>query len=199
MKKRKGVFQMTFGLLLLAAAFLLTGYNIYESKKAESTSAYAVREMRKAIENTDAEVNPLYEKIPDIVMPTFELDGERYIGILEIPALGLCLPVMGGEWSYPKLRSAPCRYTGSVYKDDLVIAAHNYSTHFGRIKDLVSGTDVTFTDVDGNIFYYEVGWLDVLKPNEVEVMTDASKWDMTLFTCTYGGRERYALRCIRSQ
>ena len=39
----------------------------------------------------------------------------------------------------------------------------------------------------------------VLNPKDGEEMTDATDWDMTLFTCTYGGRERYALRCIRQQ
>ena len=61
------------------------------------------------------------------------------------------------------------------------------------------GNEIFFTDIEGNIFYYEAAWLDVLAPKQVEEMTDATDWDMTLFTCTYGGRERYALRCIRQQ
>lgn len=212
MKKRKGTFLITIGLLLLAAALCLTGYNIFEAKKAEKTSENALQaildgiaeqEEEKVYEG-DAEYSeygeiPFHERFPDKEMPTIEIDGERYVGILEIPALGIRLPVMGGQWSYPKLRKAPCLYTGSVYKDNMVVAAHNYRSHFGKIKDLEMGNELFFTDVEGNIFYFEAAWLDVLEPNEVEVMTDASDWDMTLFTCTYGGRERYALRCIRMQ
>ena len=51
------------------------------------------------------------------------------IGILEIPALDLNLVI--SSWSYSSLRLAPCRYSGSAYKGDLVIAAHNYQSHFG--------------------------------------------------------------------
>lgn len=209
MKRKKGTFLISIGLLLLAAALCLTGYNIFESKRAQETSQEALQGILENIEEFEAqnisESNaeygevPFYERFPEKEMPTVEIDGNRYIGILEIPTLGIRLPVMGGQWSYPKLRSAPCLYTGSVYKDNLVIAAHNYSSHFGRLKKLPMGSEVFFTDVEGNIFYFEAAWLDVLQPNEVEVMTEATDWDMTLFTCTYGGRERYALRCIRQQ
>ena len=43
------------------------------------------------------------------------------------------------SWSYPKLKVAPCRYRGSAYLDDLIIAAHNYDRHFGRINTLLPG------------------------------------------------------------
>lgn len=195
------------GLLLLAAALCLTGYNIFESKKAEKISQDALQGILDGIaeqeENNTYEGDveyeeiPFYERFPEKEMPTIEIDGQHYIGILEIPALDIRLPVMGGKWSYPKLRMAPCLYTGSVYKDDLVVAAHNYNSHFGQLKNLDMGNEIFFTDIEGNIFYYEAAWLDVLAPNQVEEMTDATDWDMTLFTCTYGGRERYALRCIR--
>lgn len=100
------------------------------------------------------------------------------------------------QWSYPKLKKSPCRYRGSVYKDDLVIAAHNYRTHFGRIKDLSEGDEVIFTDIDGNIFYYEVALLEILAPNAVVEM-ESSEWDLTLFTCTLGGASRVTVRCKR--
>ena len=38
------------------------------------------------------------------------------------------------DWSYPQLRVALCRYTGSVYDDSLIIMAHNYDWHFGGIS-----------------------------------------------------------------
>ena len=59
-------------------------------------------------------------------MPTQEVDGQSYIGVLELQPLGLSLPIIS-QWSYPGLRIAPCRYTGSAYQNDLVIAAHNYT------------------------------------------------------------------------
>ncbi|MCI6909376.1 MAG: sortase, partial [Clostridiales bacterium] len=84
----------------------------------------------------DAETAPGETEIPDYVlnpameMPETAVDGASYIGVLRIPALGLSLPVIG-EWSDDGAKLAPCRYAGSAYTDDLVIAGHNYRTHFG--------------------------------------------------------------------
>ena len=128
-------------------------------------------------------------------MPTSHVDGHDYIGCLTIPSLGLDLPIMSG-WSYPKLRIAPCRFEGSLYLDDLVLMAHNYDRHFGRIKNLRSGDIITFTDMEGTTVEYEVIALEVLEPTAVEEMT-AGEFDLTLFTCTYGGQSRVTVRCDR--
>ena len=55
-------------------------------------------------------------------------------------------------------------------------------------------TDVTITDVDGHIFAYEVISLESLMPTAVEEM-ESGDWDLTLFTCTVGGRTRVVVRC----
>ena len=60
------------------------------------------------------EETPEYLRNPEMEMPVEEIEGNGYIGLLEIPALGLSLPVMS-EWSYPNLKLAPCRYSGSAY------------------------------------------------------------------------------------
>ena len=45
---------------------------------------------------------------------------------------------------------SPCRHTGSVYNDNLVVAGHNYKTEFDVLFRLETGDTVTFTDMDGN-------------------------------------------------
>ena len=47
-----------------------------------------------------------------------EIDGNEYVGEISIPAIGIDLPVMS-EWSYPRLKIAPCRQFGSSRTDDL--------------------------------------------------------------------------------
>ena len=128
-------------------------------------------------------------------MPAVEEDGGDYIGVLELPLLGLELPVME-SWSYPDLRVAPCRYSGSAYQDDMVVAAHNYKSHFGCLKELRLGDEVRFTDMEGNVFRYAVADLETLGKYDVEKMTSGD-WDLTLFTCTYGGKSRVTVRCQR--
>jgi sortase A len=96
--------------------------------------------------------------------------------------------------SYSQLRRAPCRYSGSVRGEDLVLMAHNYKNHFGRISRLNLNDSVSFTDMDGITTHYKVAALDILESTAVETMT-AGEFDLTLFTCTYGGKSRVTVYC----
>lgn len=131
----------------------------------------------------------------DTTMKTVEVDGNRYVGFLTIPALELELPVMD-DWNYERMRIAPCRYSGTLLGGDLVIAAHNYLRHFGHLMELTIGSEVLFTDISGNTTRYRVAELEILGPSEIERMT-AGDYDLSLFTCTYGGANRFTVRCVR--
>ena len=138
---------------------------------------------------------PDYVLNPNMEMPESEIDGNMYIGILKIPALEIELPVMS-KWDYARLRLSPCRYAGSVYLNNMVICAHNYDRHFGGIKNLQLGDELSFTDMDGNVFSYRVIEIETLKPRASEEMKNGD-WDLTLFTCTLGGATRVTVRCER--
>lgn len=45
-------------------------------------------------------------------------------------------------------------------------------------------------------FEYEVVSLEILIPEDVEPMEEGD-WDLTLFTCTIGGKTRITVRCAR--
>lgn len=195
---KKGTIWMSIGMVLLLAAFGLTVYNILDEKKAEDASETAAIQMTEEIRIQAEEHKgdePLYKNHPDIEIPSIELNGNRYIGLLEIPVLNISLPVIK-EWSYPNLKVAPCRYEGSAYTKDLIIAAHNYNSHFGGLKNLNPGDQVRFWDVDGNLFTYEVAATEVLGGTAVEEML-SGEWDLTLFTCTYEGRTRVTVRLVQ--
>ena len=191
------------GLLLIAAALALAAYNVIDAQRAARSAAQALEALSQttAVSATDpeqasADDAPAYLADPEMPMPTVSFDGNDYIGRVDIPSLGLSLPVIS-EWSYPRLKIAPCRYTGSAYLDNLIIAAHNYSSHFGNLNRLNNGDTVTFTDVDGNQFTYAVSRIEDLPGTAIEEM-QAGEWDLTLFTCTLGGRSRVTVRCERT-
>ena len=140
---------------------------------------------------------PDYILNPRMQMPVVQHEGNDYIGVLEIPRLGLRLPVMS-QWSYPGLKKAPCRYAGTPYLDNFVISAHNYDSHFGRLKKLTEGERIFFTDADGNRFGYEVALIETLQPTSIDEMKN-SDFDLTLFTCTVGGQMRVTVRCYKVQ
>lgn len=211
-KNRLGRFFTEAGLILVASAVLLLMYNLWDSRRAEESQeeilAEYLSENKKASEvpsdpdgeAADSQDIPDYMLDPDMEMPEFTLSslGDiSCIGILEIPALDLQLPVIS-EWSYPALRLAPCRYTGSAYKGDLVIAAHNYQSHFGRLKTLSTGSEVIFTDAVGNRFVYQVAVIEALTPWSVEDMT-SGEWPLSLFTCTLDSQNRVTVRCEYSE
>lgn len=194
MKQKKGTICIAIGLLCLAAALVLTIYNIYEGKQAEQASKTVLSQLDSVIEETKEE-NWKSNVIVDREMPTIEIDGYRYIGVLEIEAIELRLPVME-EWDYERLKIAPCRYAGSVYQDNMIIAGHNYARHFSPIKNLPVGTEISFTDVEGVKYQYVLQMVDILGANQGEALKEGD-WDLSLFTCTYGGGNRYVARCVR--
>lgn len=191
---------MVLGAVLVLAALSLFLWNQRENNEAGTSAEKILPQVMEQIEMPGAVQNPEEEPVyPDPYDPTMtevEIDGYAYVGYLSIPSLELELPVMS-EWDYTRLKIAPCRYAGSTKTDDLVICAHNYTRHFGPIRNLTPGDTVTFTDMDGVVWQYEVVAVDILAPTDVEDMT-AGGYDLTLFTCTYGGASRVTVRCERA-
>lgn len=209
-KNRIGNILKGAGLILVTAAVLLLVYNLWDGHRAreseEAILAEYLQENKKASESPDDsdkedEQNiPDYLLNPDMDMPEYTLKSlgdVACIGILEIPALNLELPVIS-SWSYSSLRLAPCRYSGSAYKGDLVIAAHNYQSHFGGLRTLPEGSEVFFTDAVGNRFSYYVAVTEALTPWSVDDMT-SGEWPLTLFTCTLDSQNRVTVRCEYSE
>lgn len=205
MKARKtfGMVLMTMGILLVGSALVLFFLNQRADARAGSAADQVLSQLKRQIEasnmdadsdtNTDSdEPEAVYESTE---MTEVMIDGYAYIGYISIPALDLDLPVMS-QWDYTRLNIAPCRYAGAIGTNDLVICAHNYTRHFGGIKRLSVGDEVAFTDMEGVTIRYEVVSVEILEPTAVEDMTD-SDYDLTLFTCTYGGASRVTIRCDR--
>lgn len=207
---KKFNFCLVIGLLLCAAALCLSAYNICRDLRAGKTSDAALTALAPIVSDNAAAVPPQGADVPaderfvpDYIldeareMPVRQIDGREYIGVLDIPALSLTLPVLK-EWDYPGLNVAPCRYAGSAYTDGFVIAAHNYDSHFGRIGSLSPGDSVRFTDIDGNVFDYSVAAVETLDPYAAEDMK-SDAWSLSLFTCTLGGQYRVTVRCDRTE
>lgn len=191
MKQKMGKHLTIAGLLLLIAALLLVVYNLRESRNAEKVSNEALQAIENYLEETQITDDGDGQERE---LTVCEVDGVGYIGSLMIPALNRELPVIY-EWNYENLKKAICRYKGSPYTDDFIIAGHNYRKHFTGIASLIPGDEIVFTDMTGKEFRYEVAELEKMSKTEVERM-DAGDWDLTLFTCDYGGRNRVAVRCV---
>ena len=208
MKHKLGNILMILGSVLILSALALFLCNQREASRAEQAVSDLIPQLHTAIEaavpeslpapEAPAATAPTAETEPvSTEMPVVEIDGYDYIGYISFPSLELELPVMA-DWDYTRLKIAPCRYAGSTVSDDLVIMAHNYTRHFGRLRRLTEGDSVIFTDAEGQSIAYQVVALDILNPTAIEEMTSGS-CDLTLFTCTYGGKSRVTVYCNRAE
>ena len=208
MRKWIGTICIILGVVCLLAAIGFVVYNRWEAENAADISQSLLQDVQFVIDehktndlpqsengNLDSEKNDnLSEDVnTPAEMATIKVDGYDCIGILSVPVLELELPVLT-DWSYTKLKKAPCHYYGSYYEPDFVIAAHNYQAHFGRLVELCPGDIVIFTDVQGVEHYYEVVLLETLPPTATEAMI-TSGFDLSLYTCTPGGGNRVTVRC----
>ena len=180
---------MTLGLLFIAAAGGLFAFNRIIDKKAGET-ANIIYESVIENENKDSfRINPDSERVAVV-------DGVEYIGVISIPSYNITLPVQS-DWSLDKLRNSPCRYSGSINNGSLIICAHNYQSHFGKLKYVQVGEKIRFTDMMGMTYTYAVSEIELINGNHAEEMKQNDGWDLTLFTCNYSGRQRITLRCVR--
>ncbi len=218
MRSRLGIICMILGVLLVLSAVGLSYYNHWDEDRADESSQGVLDQLNVQILSHEQDSSPSQNMDPygeddvsdearsgslvpgpdgHLVMKggiSFEED--TYMGVLQIPALGLSLPV-NQDWSYPKLRVSPCRFRGGI-DDSLVIMAHNYKRHFGDISTLSYGDEVFLVDAEGVVHYYTVVEVEKVMPSEVRKVID-SEYELTLFTCTYGGASRYVVRCTKEE
>lgn len=199
-KRNSGKGLIIGGLILLAISAGLVFYNYQESKEAADASSQVLEELLGKMKKGSEEDDPGDKsggvwKLGEDYMPYIEIDGIKYLGVLSVPDLGLDLPVIA-DFQMGLLRTAPCRYAGTTIEDNLVIAGHNYASHFSPIRSIGLNTDVYFISVDNSMIHYRVDNVETLKPTQVKDML-TGEWDMTLFTCTIGGQSRHTVRCTR--
>lgn len=205
-RKRRAAVLAGIGAVCVMGAGGLALYNSSVDSTAGDISTEVVTQMK----SVTVEPSPYYARFIDLdtceeyeeyVEPTVEIDGVTYIGRIEIPSLGLDLPV-AAEWSGANAKIAPCRWVGTERGNDMIIAAHNYKTHFGMISALKAGDRVVFIDADGNEYPYAVlGDPEIIPGKGADMMKAGAgeDWDLTLFTCTYGGKSRVTVRCGRAE
>lgn len=202
-KNRLGKALIILGAVLLFAALSLVLWNNYESSRAEKSANQALSNLldkmpEKTINSNDSDARKINEYLSedDSYVPTIEVDGKLYIGVVYIPSIKTELPVMK-DWSYENLNIAPCRYYGSIKHENLIIAAHNYTSFFDKINKLSPGDEIIFVTADGISYEYEVTQSELIDGGNSFLMRDnQDNWDLTLFTCTWSGYSRVTVRAV---
>ena len=163
---------IVIGILMMLFAGGLYAYNTYVQAQAEAAA-------REALE----------------AMQSGEATEYNYIGTIEIPSVNINLPVIDSwDGDNDKLNTAPCVFSGSVEEGNLIIMAHNYTAHFGRLENTTVDSEVTLSLLDGRVFHYRVFEILEIDGSDAEAM-QAGDWDLTLYTCNYSGQGRVTVRC----
>lgn len=198
-KSRCARILMAFGAIFVVAALLLTFYARWAAQKASESTDLALNQLEAVMPATHA--GSLVSS-PDTAskdldghpsMPVAEIAGNSYIGVISIDSLDLELPVLS-KWDTDLLGLGPCRYSGSVYDRSLIIVGSDLQSHFGRLKSLSTGEAVTFTDVDGQVFSYQVVGID--SPIQVDKSSlESDDRDLTLYEYDSSGGRYIVVRC----
>lgn len=179
---KKGVVLVSVGIVLIVCSLVLRLYNNYQNNQAGVI----------AMENY-LKIQEIYQRVEDKELTDFiNIDGNYYIGTINIPSLNLELPIMQ-DWDNEKMKISACRYYGSLDTNDLVLCSHSYDNLLGNIKDLAIGDKAIIIDMNGKQYVYEVKVMEVLAPGDVNEMIE-SDFDLTLFTCTKDNLNRMTVR-----
>ena len=130
---------------------------------------------------------------------------DEIIGVLEIPAMELTMPVyLGASDAHLAAGAAVLGNTSAPIGGDntnCVIAGHRVwrgADYFRHIDRLQMGDTVTLTNLWGTLTY-TVADIQIIQPHEVEKIKIQPNRDLlTLLTChpyASGGRQRYVVYC----
>ena len=174
------------GALLLLAGALLAGQNLLTERRAARQTA----DLLAAVETRIAA--PADLPAPEVTGDPWA--GYEVIGVVGLPDLGLSLPVLAG-YTQDLLAVAPCRYTDDLALEpgQLVVAGHNYRTHFGRLGELAPGSRITWQNLDGVTYAYTVTEVTEIDAGDREAL-EQGDWDLTLFTCDVTRTRRILVR-----
>jgi sortase (surface protein transpeptidase) len=167
------------------------GNSQYTSGDATFEQEVVTEEAITIVEDTST------EKIVEEVAPNKSIvpaDGREYIGVIEVERLGIKLPVLS-SYTDADMKTTPCVYYGTRENGNLVIVGHNYNSQFGDFNLLDSKEVITakLTLVDGSEYEYTSKLIENLEPDQIDEMLTGD-WDLTLFTCSYSGEKRIAIR-----
>ncbi len=129
----------------------------------------------------------------DMTMASFEIDGNDFVAVIEVPLYGAELPVYGA-WETKKVSSFPCRYTGSMYDGSLIIGGSDNEGQFDFMKIISNGDTVLLTDMTGMRFSYAVTDIRRTKDVSTENLSDTDS-DLVLFARNTYSLDYTVVRC----
>lgn len=193
---------LIFGSFLILVGVFLISYNHILRIKNEIFS-----DMKIAISDSlasDVHVEQVVDSIPIAdnvveandevvqekpVVPNF--DYSKYLGVLEIPRIGLKRGFFGTDSKYNDIEHNVTLVRGSTMPDivsgNLILMAHSgdaYISYFAYLYRLTIGNDIYVTYKNNKYHYKLVNIYDVDKTGSVKIIRNYDRTTLTLITCT---------------
>lgn len=178
MKNKISKLLILMGLLIIIGSLILIAYSKYVDNKALAS-------FEEKIENKEilTEINP----------------GDE-IGIIEIESVNL-KNVIVESTDNEYLKYHVCHFEESVMPGEygnFALAGHSstyyYNQVFNEVHKVKLGDKIKITTID-NEFVYTITETKVVESDEIEVLDqDMSKKEITLVTCTNGGKQRFIVK-----
>lgn len=189
------------GKICLIAGCLLIAGSLALFLSVRIGTAQAQKQNTQMVQTIHGMLPPMQPGITDqfsnMSMPVLEIDGEDYAGLIEIPALGLTLP-LADKWDKRTAMKHPCRFDGTVYDSTLIVGGADRPGQFAGFDMIQPGSIVTVTDMTGWTFEYVIYRID-RSSTASETVLKAGDADLTLFVRNTYGLDYILLRCVSSQ
>jgi len=191
MKKRAFPLLLVLGACLILISLSLVITLQIRMHKGAQQSQRILSQMDEILPEQTAGILGVY---PDSGMPILEIDGVDYVALLDIPSVGVTLPV-ADKWDSLQLFLSPARFFGSAYHRSLIIGGADDPRQFGFCDKIEHGARVLLTDMTGSQFTYTVSGVERAKHAETQWLMDAD-CDLTLFCHDVYSMEYIAVRCV---
>lgn len=219
-RRKKFFYKVVFVVSILITLLLLAYYFFteYDKVKGEQISKEILKSLsfkNEAPESAnDTLVVALNDKVEEIAKEekvkekklnnvyTTE-NGTEYVvdSILNIPSLGINYPVLS-ETSDELLKISLNKFWGCEPNavGNYCIVGHNYDgkdIFFGKLNKIKNGDIVELEDCYGEKIQYKVYNTFIVKPTDVACTSQLTngKREITLITCSDGGRTRFIVKC----
>lgn len=190
MKKRKvSILAIAGTVLIVCSLCLVAALHIGMVQGSRQSRKAAEQISRLLLEKTPGIAEDFY----DSQMPVMEIDGKDYVGLLEVPAFGICAAI-ADSWEGESLFSALGRAWGSAYDGTLVIGGPDYPGQLDFCDKVEPGTKVMVTDMTGAQFSYTVSRVDRAETAEAQWLENGD-FALTLFCRDTYTMEYIAVRC----
>ncbi len=176
-------------MLILGSASLLITSNL-QQKAAIKNAEKTVGSLREAMPSVHDEIT---DDRANSTMPTMEIEGLSYCGIIELPAYDTELPIYS-YWDKNKASRLPCKYSGSIYDSSLIIGGSDNKGQFDFVKTITGNDTVYITDMTGARYSYVVK--EIVRTRDVSSSSlTTDEFDLTLFAKNTYSLDYTVVRC----